>query len=185
MLPDGTQIRDLKMKRKRTKTSVWRRRCSAIVFLLPARRFPQWICPFFPRPSQPRTIAAKESAFADFRQRQGGQTHRRLRVGKRRQLQKRFDRRRRERQPPSCLSCATCSPTRSTTGCGKTLTNSFENAKVSTKSKLEQQKRSYKPFSAEDRATIFDPVSTQSERTSPIIAGCRSSCFIFWLWRAP
>ncbi|SAL11383.1 phage-related integrase [Caballeronia udeis] len=35
--------------------------------------------------------------------------------------------------------------------------NPFENAKVSTKSKLEQQKRSYKPFSADDLKTIFSP----------------------------
>ncbi|OXC75657.1 site-specific integrase [Caballeronia sordidicola] len=35
--------------------------------------------------------------------------------------------------------------------------NPFENAKVSSKSKLEQQKRSYKPFSADDLKTIFSP----------------------------
>ena len=35
--------------------------------------------------------------------------------------------------------------------------NPFENAKVSSKSKLEQQKRSYKPFTADDLKAIFSP----------------------------
>ena len=35
--------------------------------------------------------------------------------------------------------------------------NLFENAKVSSKSKLEQQKRSYKPFTADDLKAIFSP----------------------------
>ncbi|MGA7778247.1 MAG: site-specific integrase [Paraburkholderia sp.] len=35
--------------------------------------------------------------------------------------------------------------------------NPFENAKVSSKSKLEQQKRSYKPFTGDDLKTIFSP----------------------------
>jgi integrase len=35
--------------------------------------------------------------------------------------------------------------------------NPFENAKVSSKSKLEQQKRSYKPFTADDIKAIFNP----------------------------
>ncbi|MFM0046288.1 tyrosine-type recombinase/integrase [Paraburkholderia sediminicola] len=35
--------------------------------------------------------------------------------------------------------------------------NPFENAKVSSKSKLEQQKRSYKPFTADDLKAVFDP----------------------------
>jgi len=35
--------------------------------------------------------------------------------------------------------------------------NPFENAKVSSKSKLEQQKRSYKPFTGEDIKAIFSP----------------------------
>jgi integrase len=37
--------------------------------------------------------------------------------------------------------------------------NPFETAKVSSKSKLKQQKRSYKPFSADDITTIFDPIA--------------------------
>jgi integrase len=37
--------------------------------------------------------------------------------------------------------------------------NPFETAKVSSKSKLKQQKRSYKPFSADDITTIFDPAA--------------------------
>ncbi|ASL44693.1 Tyrosine recombinase XerC [Burkholderia sp. AD24] len=35
--------------------------------------------------------------------------------------------------------------------------NPFESAKVSSKSKLEQQKRSYKPFTADDLKAVFDP----------------------------
>nr|WP_243720156.1 hypothetical protein [Burkholderia pseudomallei] len=43
----------------------------------------------------------------------------------------------------------------------------FENVKVSSKSKLEQQKRSYKPFSADDIATIFDPTAYPARMDKP------------------
>ncbi|WP_133647529.1 tyrosine-type recombinase/integrase [Paraburkholderia flava] len=41
----------------------------------------------------------------------------------------------------------------------RTEANPFESVKVSSKSKLEQQKRSYKPFSADDLDAIFDPAA--------------------------
>ncbi|WP_370652119.1 site-specific integrase [Caballeronia sp. TF1N1] len=45
--------------------------------------------------------------------------------------------------------------------------NPFETAKVSSKSKLEQQKRSYKPFTATDLATIFDPLAYSARMDKP------------------
>lgn len=45
--------------------------------------------------------------------------------------------------------------------------NPFENAKVSSKSKLEQQKRPYKPFSTEDISTIFDPTAYPARMDKP------------------
>lgn len=45
--------------------------------------------------------------------------------------------------------------------------NPFESVKVSSKSKLEQQKRSYKPFSAEDIMTIFDPTAFPTRMDKP------------------
>lgn len=49
----------------------------------------------------------------------------------------------------------------------RTEANPFENVKVSSKSKLEQQKRSYKPFSAGDIATIFDPTAYPARMDKP------------------
>ncbi|KNH08651.1 Integrase [Candidatus Burkholderia brachyanthoides] len=46
-------------------------------------------------------------------------------------------------------------------------TNPFEAAKVSSKSKLQQHKRSYKPFTAEDLATIFDPIAYLARMDKP------------------
>jgi integrase len=45
--------------------------------------------------------------------------------------------------------------------------NPFETAKVSSKSKLKQQKRSYKPFSADDISTIFDPAAYTARMDKP------------------
>lgn len=45
--------------------------------------------------------------------------------------------------------------------------NPFENVQVSSKSKLEQQKRSYKPFSEADIATIFDPAAYTARMDKP------------------
>ncbi|WP_186236140.1 tyrosine-type recombinase/integrase [Burkholderia gladioli] len=45
--------------------------------------------------------------------------------------------------------------------------NPFETTKVSSKSKLEQQKRSYKQFSADDLATIFDPAAYEARMNKP------------------
>lgn len=45
--------------------------------------------------------------------------------------------------------------------------NPFETAKVSSKSKLKQQKRSYKPFSADDLNTIFDPAAYTARMDKP------------------
>lgn len=45
--------------------------------------------------------------------------------------------------------------------------NPFETAKVSSKSKLKQQKRSYKPFSTEDISTIFDPTAYPARMDKP------------------
>ncbi|PQV48569.1 site-specific integrase [Paraburkholderia sp. BL21I4N1] len=45
--------------------------------------------------------------------------------------------------------------------------NPFENAKVSSKSKLEQQKRSYKPFTGEDLKTIFSPDTYPARMDKP------------------
>ncbi|AEA61953.1 putative phage-related integrase [Burkholderia gladioli BSR3] len=45
--------------------------------------------------------------------------------------------------------------------------NPFAAAKVSSKSKLQQQKRSYKPFSADDLATIFDPTAYKARMDKP------------------
>nr|WP_244104311.1 site-specific integrase [Burkholderia gladioli] len=45
--------------------------------------------------------------------------------------------------------------------------NPFEMSKVSTRSKLQQQKRSYKPFSADDIAAIFDPAAYAAKMNRP------------------
>jgi integrase len=45
--------------------------------------------------------------------------------------------------------------------------NPFENAKVSSKSKLEQQKRSYKPFTADDLKAIFSPDTYTARMNKP------------------
>lgn len=49
----------------------------------------------------------------------------------------------------------------------RTEANPFEGVKVSSKSKLEQQKRSYKPFSADDLSAIFDPAAYTARMDKP------------------
>lgn len=74
-------------------------------------------------------------------------------------------RRRRQRephQPQAVVSARTCAPTP-----WRTEPNPLERVKGSSKSKLEQQKRSYKPFSAGDITTMFDPTIYPARTVNP------------------